>query len=128
MDSTRAQPEALYVDVAGNLRLVIERKSIAWPADYSYRHSNDHLAFRVFSEALRDFVFEDIYELKLPLLIKGKQEELRAFALAAAKEVRAHWAQIEEGSGIHRREVPTGGGFSDEFRTGRRKKDLPVVA
>lgn len=104
MDSTCAQPEALYADAAGNLRLVIERKSIAWPADYSYRHSNDHLAFKVFSEALRDFTFEDVYEIRLPLLIKGKQEELRAFALAAAKEVRAHWAQIEAGSGIRRRD------------------------
>lgn len=103
MDSTCAQPEALYVDAAADRRLVIERKSIAWPADYSHRHSNDHLAFKVFSEALRDFKFDDLYEIRLPLLIKGKQEELRDFARAAAQEVRAHWARIEAGNDIQQR-------------------------
>jgi hypothetical protein len=82
---------------------VIERKSISWPLDYAYRHSTDHFAFKVFSEALKAITFDDLYEIRFPLLIKGKREELRPFALAAAQEVRADWPQLEPGAGIKKR-------------------------
>src|SRR5262252_6392410 len=68
MDSSSAQPEALYLDLVTNIRLVVERKSIAWPTDYAYRHSNDHFVFDVFSRALKGVGFEDLYEIRLPLL------------------------------------------------------------
>jgi hypothetical protein len=103
MDSSSAQPEALYLDSITNLRMVIERKSLSWPLDYAYRHSNDHFAFEVFSNALRGITFGDLYEIRFPLLIKGKREELRTFALAAAEVVRAKWTQLEPGSGLKER-------------------------
>lgn len=99
-DSRVAQPEALYVDAQTNRELVIERKSISWPTDYPYRHSNDHFVSQVFSQALRDLKLNDLYEVRLPMLIRGKREELRPFVLAAADAIWANWAKVESGSAL----------------------------
>lgn len=101
-----AQPEVLYVDSRTGGQLVIERKSVSWPTDYAYRHSNDHVVGDVFSRELKDLATDDLYEVRLPMLIQGKRAELEAFALDAAKQVRANWATIADGGSLNGRGAP----------------------
>jgi hypothetical protein len=82
------QPETLYVDHRTGSPLVIERKSISWPADYPRLHNNDHLLADVISDELRDIPFEDVYVLRLPALIEGRREELLAFGKAVSQKIR----------------------------------------
>lgn len=102
-DSSSPQPEALYVDAQTNLELVIERKSVSWPIDYPYRHSNDHFVSELFSQALRGLEFNDLYEIRFPMLVRGKREELRPLVLAAADAIKTKWTQVEDGVAITRR-------------------------
>ncbi len=96
-DRRNPQPEALYIDSERNLQLVIERKSISWPVDYIHRHSNDHFVSEVFAEEMKDLSLDDLYELRLPMLIEGTQPELRAFVVKAAQKIRLHWSHVAEG-------------------------------
>jgi hypothetical protein len=100
IERTIPQPEALYVDAETGLQLVVERKSISWPADYPYRHSNDHAVGELLSRELRDLANDDLYEVRLPMLMEGRREELLGFALEAAKQIRANWSAIASGSGL----------------------------
>jgi hypothetical protein len=79
------QPEAFFLDAERCLSLVIERKSLHWPSDYPHRHKNDHLIAKIFSERLRDLCADALYELRLPMLIPGKEKELlRSVEMAIA--------------------------------------------
>jgi hypothetical protein len=98
IDSMNPQPEALYVDSEQDLQLVIERKSISWPIDYPYRHKKSHFVTERFCEELTGLPPDDLYELRLPMLIEGKESELRAFALKAARQIRSQWSQVAAGS------------------------------
>jgi hypothetical protein len=91
------QPEALYEDLNQKLPLVIERKSISWPLDYAYRHSNDHVVADVFTHELKGLPSDGLYELRLPLLIEGKRPHLKSLALAAAQRIRSNWPRIASG-------------------------------
>lgn len=97
IDSQNPQPEALYVDSEQKIDLVIERKSISWPIDFPRRHQNSHFAADRFFEELGAFPINDLYELRLPTLIEGKQSELRAFAWKTARTVRSQWSHVEAG-------------------------------
>lgn len=99
-ERTSPQPEALYADTESGHQLVIERKSVSWPDDYPYRHNNDHVVGDVFSHELKDLAVDDLYEIRLPLLMEGKRAELQAYALHAAKEIRANWSSIATGSAL----------------------------
>jgi len=101
-ERTTAQPEALYVDEERGVSLVIERKSIAWPIDYAYRHSNDHLISEVVLHDLQGLPLDTLYELRLPILIEGKSKEVTEFAKDAAREIRASWKSIEGGTRIRK--------------------------
>ncbi|HVW79037.1 MAG TPA: hypothetical protein VHB45_15590 [Alloacidobacterium sp.] len=94
------QPEALYVDAENGHQLVIERKSISWPVDYPYRHNNDHTVGEFFANELRDLTADDLYEIRLPMLMQGKRSELLRYALQATKQIRAKWATVASGSGL----------------------------
>jgi len=98
IDSENPQPEALYVDSERNLQLVIERKSISWPIDYPYRHKKSHFVTERFCEELTGLPPDDLYELRLPMLIEGKEPELRALALKVARQIRSQWSQVAAGS------------------------------
>jgi hypothetical protein len=99
-DSTTAQPEALYVDSKTGKELVIERKSVSWPVNYAYRHQNDHAVGEVFTDELRDLVADDLYEIRLPMLMEGKNAELIAYAKEATRLIRTHWSDIAAGSAL----------------------------
>lgn len=99
-DSTTPQPEALYIDKESGVELVLERKSISWPVDYAYRHSADHEIADVFSQGLKDLVTDELYEIRLPMLMEGKRAELRLLAAKAVKEIRAAWATVSAGGRI----------------------------
>jgi len=99
-DSTVAQPETLYVDSETGEELVIERKSVSWPVDYPYRHKNDHAVGEVFTEGLRDLVADDLYEIRLPMLMEGKNAELLGYAREATMLIRAHWSDVASGSAL----------------------------
>src|SRR5882762_1586891 len=96
-DSKNPQPEALYVD-SDKGQLVIERKSISWPIDYPYGHKKDHLVAQRFSEELGVLPPDDLYELKLPMLIEGKEQEVLAFAAKAAQQVTPQLPEDAHGS------------------------------
>jgi hypothetical protein len=95
---TSAQPEALYQDEKSNASLVIERKSIVWPTDYIYRHRNDHVVSDVILSELEGLEMKDLYVLRLPMLIKGREKELRNFAEQAGKAIRKNWKNIAAGT------------------------------
>ncbi len=99
-DSSVALPEALYVDSENGKQLVIERKSVSWPVDYTYRHKNDHAVGEVFSKKLGNLVAGDLYEIRLPMLMEGKNADLVGYALVATELIRAHWADIASGSAL----------------------------
>ena len=104
LDHTKPQPEALYVDAVRNRRLVIERKSISWPADFPHRHGNDHFVANVFAEKLKEYQFEGgLYEISLPMLIKGTQRELRPLVEAAAKKIISARRLVAEGAILQER-------------------------
>jgi hypothetical protein len=91
-DNTKPQPETLYVDPTRGHELVIERKSISWPIDYPHRHGNDHFVAELFSAELADLPWDNaLYEIGLPMLIKGTQPELQSFVAAAAAKIRRGW-------------------------------------
>jgi hypothetical protein len=97
-DRQGSQPEALYFDAVQNRVLVVERKSISWPTDYSHRHSNDHYVADLFVEELKPCRFDnDLYEISLPLLIEGSKRDLRPFVAEAAKKIRSRKLQAESG-------------------------------
>jgi hypothetical protein len=99
-DKTTPQPEALYVDPENGRQLVIERKSISWPVDYPYRHKNDHAVGELFAQQLRDLTVDDLYEIRLPMLMEGKRTELLSYAGEATKQIRANWSAIASGEGL----------------------------
>jgi hypothetical protein len=99
-NSTIPQPEALYVDAENGRQLVIERKSISWPVDYPYRHSNDHVVGDLFARELRDLTVDDLYEIRLPMLMEGKRDVLLGYADQAIKQIRAKWFSVASGSGL----------------------------
>lgn len=103
-ERTVPQPEALYVDARSGRQLVIERKSISWPVDYPYRHNNDHAVGELFAYELRDLTGDDLYEIRLPMLMQGKRAELLRYALQATKQIRAKWATVASGSGLKGRD------------------------
>lgn len=103
-DSTKSQPEALYIDSVRGGRLVVERKSISWPADFPHRHANDHFVANIFSEELKEHQFEsELFELALPMLIHGSKRELRSFARASAKKIDSAWSQVLAGKVLYER-------------------------
>jgi hypothetical protein len=99
-DKTVPQPEALYVDSESGSQLVIERKSISWPVDYPYRHKNDHAVGELFAERLRDLTVDDLYEIRLPMLMEGKRSELLGHASEAVMQIRANWSAIAACNGL----------------------------
>lgn len=98
------QPEALYVDVENGCQLVIERKSISWPVDYPYRHNNDHAVSELFAHELCDLTGDDLYEIRLPMLMQGKRAELLRYALQDARQIRSNWSTIASGSELKGRD------------------------
>jgi len=78
---------------------VIERKSLSWPIDFARRHSNDHFVGDVFREETKDIPMDDdLYCLRLPMLMEGTQRELRRFAAGIAQKVHSHWSKVSAGS------------------------------
>jgi hypothetical protein len=108
IERTTPQPEALYVDAESTLQLVVERKSISWPANYAYWHSNDHAVGDIFFRELRDLTSDDLYELRLPMLMEGKSAALTALAQQATEQIRTNWSAIATGSELE-------GGVSDKW-------------
>jgi hypothetical protein len=130
-DSSTPQPETLYEDCTRGRQLVIERKSISWPSDYPYRHSNDHFVADLFSKELSDISFADsLYEISLPLLINGTEKELQPFVLAATATIRRMWPEVVKGKMLRRvvndrwwwgfRQVPNWDREDDEPKKGLR--------
>jgi hypothetical protein len=100
IERTVPQPEALYMDNQNGRKLVVERKTISWPSEYAHRHSNDHAVAEIFSSELNDLAVDDLYEVRLPLLIEGKRAELVALAREATKQICANWSVISSGRGL----------------------------
>lgn len=87
------QPEELFVDEVTGGKLVIERKSIAWPDHYEHGHSKDHLVADSILNDLRDVHFTDTYALSLPHLIQGSKRDLARFSRGIATIIRKHLAK-----------------------------------
>jgi len=86
------------MDDERGLWLVIERKSIAWPTEYAYRHSNDHVVIEIVSHELEGLPMECLYELRLPMLLQGSRKEVTDFASGVGKAIRARWDEITSGT------------------------------
>jgi hypothetical protein len=94
-DSSRKQPEVLYEDTGSNHQMVIERKSIAWPSDYSRRHHIDHWVGQIFESELRPLLSGALYELHLPSLMAGTRAQLRPWVISCATALKGRWQEIE---------------------------------
>ena len=94
-DSSRKQPEVLYEDPASNHQIVIERKSIAWPSDYSRRHHIDHWVGQLFESELRPLLSGALYELHIPSLMAGTRAQLRPWVISSAAALKERWQEIE---------------------------------
>ena len=66
-------------------------------------HSNDHFISQVLSDALKGLKVDDLYEVRFPMLIQGKREQLRGFVLRAADKIRANWAMVASGLALTER-------------------------
>lgn len=96
-DSTRSQPECLYVDPGSDRRLVIERKSIMWPEMYAYEHSKDHALADLISDGLRSLEFKDLYVLKMPALKGVTKQQLELLGRSVAQEIKVKYAALKPG-------------------------------
>lgn len=94
------QPEALYVDAGTGIRLVIERKTIAWPRDYIVRHQNDHLVAEILCDKLGARLADAPYAIVLECALRGRPSELRVFAGQIVESVLRRFPEVETGRGI----------------------------
>jgi hypothetical protein len=63
-------------------------------------HNNDHAVGELFARELRDLTVDDIYEIRLPMLMEGKRAELLSYASEATNQIRNKWPAIASGSGL----------------------------
>ncbi len=94
------QPEAMYVEQVSGGRLVIERKTIAWPLDYIVRHQNDHLVASVLIERVGPLATDAPYAFVLQPAIQGHPGELAAFGRRIAENAAHHFSRVRSGRAI----------------------------
>jgi hypothetical protein len=123
--TNRPQPEALYTDPDKG-DLVIERKSMIWPADYAARHRNDHLVAEWIIAEVGEQLHSAPYRLDLPNLIYGPRSDLERFACSVGQAVMAVFNALEPGAATTGRTGSWGWRLRRE-RDGERDPDEPAT-
>lgn len=98
LDTTRPQPECLYVNISDDGRMVIERKSIMWPEAYAYGHSKQHDLATTIHSGLAALDVDAVYVLEMPPLRSGSMNELTGIGQQVAALIRANIASITLGT------------------------------
>lgn len=119
------QPEALYIDTNSGKRLVIERKSLVWPPEYTVGHKNDHFVRDLIIEGLTDLTDDDPYELKLESAVSGTKEELQKFADLIIEIVRTRFLEIRSGMEVGSTQIGRRWAFWLGDRSDRRFQNAP---
>lgn len=94
------QPEALYVEQDSGDRLVIERKTIAWPLDYIARHQNDHLVANVLIDRVGPLTTAAPCAFVIQPALQGRPVELLAFAGQIADVAIQQFSRVQSGRTI----------------------------
>jgi hypothetical protein len=121
------QPEALYTDTASGDRLVIERKSLVWPPEYTVGHKNDHFVRELVIDGLTELTNDDAYELNLEPAVSGTKEELEEFARLIIQTVRTRFLEIRSGMEVGSSQVGRRWAFWRGDRSDRRFQNAPEV-
>lgn len=100
-DRTRTQPEAMYIDTRTNAQLVIERKSLVWPADAVARHKNEHLIGDSLGDALRDLTSDLPIDIRIWPIAPRSKHELQDLSATIANAVRASISELKAGQLLH---------------------------
>lgn len=93
----RPQPEALYVDRITGLRLVIERKTVAWPKDYIELHQADHYLVTQLLLLLDPLVKDGYFLLELSQAATKKRLSLAQIAKEIATQINAKVSRLTSG-------------------------------
>ena len=95
-DTTRKHPEVL-LRAPSERDIVIECKSVVWPAAYYRDHNNEHHLNERVSELLIEMCRNGAYELSYhESSLKGKKRrEVERYAKQIAREVRSNWPRVE---------------------------------
>jgi hypothetical protein len=92
------QPEALYVDVRTQMKLVVEHKTFVWPEDHFKLHRSGHDVAALIEQAIAPALRPDRpYILKLPDDMRGSRAELQEFATEVAALICRHIDEVHTG-------------------------------
>lgn len=95
-----AQPEIMYVDRSTGERLVIEVKHLVWPQRYAQRHKTDHEVAEKIAASIRPLVTEATYELGLPHLFQGNEDDVEEFVESVARSITSNMDTVNAGRAI----------------------------
>lgn len=102
------QPEVL-IEAAGEIPLVIERKSVVWPPEYFSNHSNEHDLFQRILELIGSSFQDTVYQLTIGAasLKDKKKREVIKLAEQIARSILANQATAKTYVGLYsRKPVP----------------------
>lgn len=80
LERTRAEPDALYRDLATGSSLAVEHKALVWPTFFAERHRNDHLLMDKVHSLLDPEITNGAFVLELPYLLKASRADIERLA------------------------------------------------
>jgi hypothetical protein len=95
LDRINAQPECLYADNVTGRELVIERKSLLWPASYAHHHAKDHELANAIFAAVAGVEFPHAYTLAMPHMGTQPKALLIAAGQRIGQQIREHHAKLQ---------------------------------
>jgi hypothetical protein len=90
----RPEPEVRCTQVSGGVGLVVERKCVVWPKDYSARHNLDHRIADDLFNNLNPLVGESPYAILLEHGFHGTISNASAFAAEIVSEVKRNLSEL----------------------------------
>lgn len=105
LKSIDKEPEVL-LEAPYEIPIVIERKSIVWPAPHLIDHAKEHFLFDRMCKALNDLFQDDLYQLRITeQSLKGKREgEVEKIASQIVAIVRRNPKAAKSWRGVGRQE------------------------
>lgn len=95
------QPEALYVDLTSQRRLVVERKNLIWPPDYARIHDSLHTVTSIVDTAITPHLIAGKpYKFIMHDTIRGSVRELRRHAERIGKAIVWYLGAVHAGKTV----------------------------